>query len=69
MYCEICRIKEAQDNLYKWCLRNLPVGRHTTKEEVNVFNILKKDNQQDRERLFGHKEYVWYLKVCNYDCR
>ena len=58
---EQTRIKEAQDNLFKWCLKNLPVGRYVTQEDVEGVNRVHESNLKAREKLFGSKEYVWYL--------
>lgn len=68
---EQTRIKEAQDNLYKWCLSNLPVGRKVTQEDEEGIARVRESNLKAREKLFGSKEYVWYLKYEGYayDCR
>lgn len=60
MICEQCNIKTAQDNLYKWCLNNLPIGRSVTQEDVEGIERVTEDNLKDRERIFGNREWVWY---------
>lgn len=58
---EQTRIKEAQLNFYKWCVKNLPVGRVTTQEDKVSINRVKESNKKSREKLFGSSDWVWYL--------
>jgi len=59
---ESMRIKEAQDNIYNWCIKNLPVGRSLTQEDIESIDRVRQSNKKSREKLFGHSSLVWYLK-------
>lgn len=62
MICEQCNIKTAQDNLYKWCLNNLPIGRSVTQEDVEGIERVTEDNLKDRERIFGNRYGIQFIK-------
>tara|TARA_Y100001973_G_C5209232_1_gene344361 strand:- start:31284 stop:31472 length:189 start_codon:yes stop_codon:yes gene_type:complete len=60
MTCETQRIIEAQDNFFKWCMQNLPVGRAVSRKDIESINRVTHYNLLDRERLFGSSQYRWY---------
>lgn len=72
---EETRIKNAQVNFFKWCVKNLPVGRIVTQEDIESINRVKESNKKSRDKLFGSSDWVWYLKpkqtqeVSKYACR
>ncbi len=47
------RIKEAQDNFYNWCIKNLPVGRKVTQEDIESIARVRESNLQCKEKLFS----------------
>lgn len=59
---EQTRIKNAQENLFNWAMKNLPVGRGVTQEDVEGIERVKESNRKAREKLFGNEDWVWYLK-------
>lgn len=62
MFTEQTRVKEAQDNLYRWCLQNLPVGRAVTDGDTESIEQVKMNNRKSRRKLFGREDWVWYLQ-------
>ena len=61
IYCERCRVKQAQQSLTESVLKRLS-GRVVTVQDREVFEQLEKSVKQSRKKLFGCEEWVWYLK-------
>lgn len=61
IYCEQCRVKQAQKSLSESVLKRLS-GREVMAQDYVVFGQLEKSIKQSRKKLFGCEDWVWYLR-------
>lgn len=57
--CEVCRIREANQSLKR--ILGQFVGTRVTEEDRVIFERLEETNKKSKERLFGSRDFVWYL--------